>query len=130
MLFDVQNVGATRAALIGLGEIRDGDRPNIVLIAGGDGKGADFRPLEEVVDRFAKAVILIGRDGPVLGAALGERVPQHAAATMAEAVQLAAGLAAPGDLVLLSPACASFDMYDNFSARGEDFSRCVEALAA
>ncbi len=124
------NVGATRAALIGLGEIRDGDRPHIVLIAGGDGKGADFRPLEEVVDRFAKAVILIGRDGPVLGAALGERVPQHAAATMAEAVQLAAGLAAPGDLVLLSPACASFDMYDNFSARGEDFSRCVEALAA
>ncbi len=124
------NVGATRAALIGLGEIKSGEEPHIVLIAGGDGKDADFSPLAEVVARFAKAVVLIGRDGPLLGAALGARVPHHNASSMAEAVTLAAQLAAPGDLVLLSPACASFDMYENFSARGDDFSRCVEAIAA
>ena len=124
------NVGATCAALVGLGETRRGDAPHIVLIAGGDGKGADFSPLAEVVARFAKAVVLIGRDGPQLAAALGDRVRQHSAASMAEAVALAADIATAGDLVLLSPACASFDMYDNFSARGEDFSRCVEALAA
>ena len=124
------NVGATRAALVGLGEIRPGKTPHIVLIAGGDGKGADFRPLADVVAEFAKAVVLIGRDGPELGAALGAEAALHSAASMSEAVALAAELAAPGDLVLLSPACASFDMYENFSARGEDFSRCVEALAA
>jgi UDP-N-acetylmuramoylalanine--D-glutamate ligase len=124
------NVGATCAALIGLGGIREADRPHIVLIAGGDGKDADFSPLAEVVERFAKAVILIGRDGPLLGAALGDRASCHTARTMSEAVALAAELAEAGDLVLLSPACASFDMYENFSARGDDFSRCVEVLAA
>ena len=124
------NVGATRAALIGLGEIRETNAPHIILIAGGDGKGADFGPLAEVVAQFAKAVVLIGRDGPRLEAVLNEGVSRHQASTMAEAVTLAAGLADSGDLVLLSPACASFDMYDNFSARGEDFSPCVEALAA
>jgi UDP-N-acetylmuramoylalanine--D-glutamate ligase len=124
------NVGATCAALVGLGDIRREQAPHIVLIAGGDGKGADFSPLAEVVARFAKAVVLIGRDGPQLAAALGDRVLKRSAASMQEAVELATDLAGPGDLVLLSPACASFDMYDNFSARGEDFSRCVEALAA
>ncbi len=128
------NVGATCAALIGLGEIRAQEAPHIVLIAGGEGKDADFGPLVAVIERFAKAVILIGRDGPLLDATLAgspaDQVPRHTAATMAEAVKLAAGLAEAGDLVLLSPACASFDMYQNFSARGDDFSRCVEALAA
>ena len=124
------NVGATCAALIGLGEISERDGPHIVLIAGGDGKGADFGPLADVVGRFAKAVVLIGRDGSLLGEALGDRVTRHFASTMAEAVPLAAELAERGDLVLLSPACASFDMYENFSARGDDFSRCVEVLAA
>ena len=124
------NVGATRAALIGLGEIRESAAPHIILIAGGDGKGADFSPLAGVVAQFAKAVVLIGRDGPELEAVLGGNIVRHTASTMAEAVMLAAGLAESGDLVLLSPACASFDMYDNFSARGDDFSRCVEALAA
>lgn len=128
------NVGATCAALIGLGEVREQESPHIVLIAGGDGKDADFNPLAEVIGKFAKAVILIGRDGPlldeVLAAALGDRVPRYASETMAEAVKLAADMSVSGDLVLLSPACASFDMYENFSARGDDFSRCVEALAA
>lgn len=124
------NVGATCAALIGLGADRSTATPHIVLIAGGDGKDADFSPLADVVARFAKAVVLIGRDGPLLGAALAAEPEQRAAASMVEAVALAAELAEPGDLVLLSPACASFDMYDNFSARGEDFGRCVEALAA
>lgn len=124
------NVGATRAALVGLGEIRESATPHIVLIAGGEGKNADFSPLAQVAEQFAKAVILIGRDGPLLNKILADRVSCHEAKTMSEAVHLAVRLSEAGDLVLLSPACASFDMFENFSARGDAFSRCVEALAA
>ena len=121
------NVGATRAALLGLG---DPAESRIVLIAGGDGKGADFSSLRDVVAQFVKALVLLGRDGPVLAEALQGCAAIHRADDMSEAVALAADLASSGDLVLLSPACASFDMYENFSARGRDFSRAVEALAA
>lgn len=124
------NVGATEAALIGLGHTLPADRPHIVLIAGGDGKGADFRVLADVVGRFVKALVLLGRDAPAMQAALGEQTETHRVADMDEAVALAAGIARPGDLVLLSPACASLDMYRNFAARGDHFTRAVEALAA
>lgn len=124
------NVGATEAALVGLGTTLPGDAPHIVLIAGGDGKGADFRALADVVGRFVKALVLLGRDAPALQAALGEQTDTHRVNDMDEAVRLAAQLAARGDLVLLSPACASLDMYRNFAARGDHFARAVEVLAA
>lgn len=124
------NVGATLAALAGLGAGHADAEPHIILIAGGDGKDADFSPLADAVGRFVKALVLIGRDAPLLKQALADQAESHDAASMAEAVRLASRLAGPGDLVLLSPACASFDMYANFSARGDDFRQCVEALAA
>ncbi|MBV8620426.1 MAG: UDP-N-acetylmuramoyl-L-alanine--D-glutamate ligase [Curvibacter sp.] len=120
------NVGATVAALQGLGADR-----RVVLILGGDGKGQDFSPLGEPVRRFARAVVLIGRDGPQIGAALaGSGVPCESADSMAQAVALATGLAQAGDAVLMSPACASFDMFDNYEHRARVFCEAVQALAA
>jgi len=119
------NVGATAAALLGLGVDR-----RIVLIAGGEGKGQDFGPLAEPVGRYARAVVLIGRDAPILRAALeGTGVPLLDAASMDEAVLLAARRARPGDAVLLSPACASFDMFRDYAHRAEVFRGAVQALA-
>jgi len=119
------NVGATAAALLGLGVDR-----RIVLIAGGEGKGQDFGPLAEPVGRHARAVVLIGRDAPILRAALeGTGVPLLDAASMDEAVLLAGRGARPGDAVLLSPACASFDMFRDYAHRAEVFRSAVEALA-
>jgi UDP-N-acetylmuramoylalanine--D-glutamate ligase len=116
------NVGATVAALRGLG------RP-AVLIAGGDGKGQDFSPLKPAVAEHARAVVLIGRDAGKIAEALeGSDVPLLAAADMAEAVHLAADEAQPGDAVLLSPACASFDMFRNYAHRAEVFVDAVRAL--
>ncbi len=119
------NVGAALAALEGLG---DPARRNLVLIAGGDGKGADFRPLAPAVGRYVKALVLIGRDGPRMAAELAGAAPIERATDMAEAVAVATRLAAAGDTVLLSPACASLDMYRNFAARGDAFAAAVEAL--
>ena len=105
------------------------DHPSVLIVdvdCTADGQGT----CQRMGVQGYPTTVLIGRDGPLLGAALATEPEQRAAASMAEAVALAAELAEPGDLVLLSPACASFDMYDNFSARGEDFGRCVEALAA
>ncbi len=124
------NVGATLAALAGLAAVQAAPEPRIILIAGGEGKNADFSPLADTVRRFVKAVVLIGRDAPILKRVLSGSVECHEAQNMQDAVGLASQLARPGDLVLLSPACASFDMYANFGARGDDFSQCVEALAA
>ena len=127
------NVGATQAALLGLSDAAAADDRRIVLIAGGDGKGADFAPLVETAARFVKALVLLGRDAPRLAEAFADhRSVQvvHRVQNMRQAVELAAGLAEAGDLVLLSPACSSLDMYPNFAARGDDFSRAVEALAA
>ncbi|MEW8048165.1 MAG: UDP-N-acetylmuramoyl-L-alanine--D-glutamate ligase, partial [Candidatus Thiodiazotropha sp.] len=101
-----------------------------VLIAGGDCKDADFTPLAPVVEETARAVILIGRDASALESALAGRVRTEHAASLETAVARAAELAQPGDRVLLSPACASFDMFRNFEARGEAFIQAVEALPA
>ena len=119
------NVGATVAALQGLGQDR-----RLVLIAGGEGKGQDFSPLAAVVARHTRAVVLIGRDAALLRQALqGGGVPLIEAASMLDAVQRAAEQAQAGDAVLLSPACASFDMFDHYVQRGEAFAQAVQALA-
>jgi UDP-N-acetylmuramoylalanine--D-glutamate ligase len=121
------NLGATIAALEGMHPERGDSRT--LLIAGGDCKGADFTSLAPVVQRTARAVILIGRDAPMLEAVLQGRVELVHAGSLAEAVELAARSGRPGDRVLLSPACASFDMFRNFEARGEAFIQALEALA-
>ena len=118
------NVGATVAALHGLGVDR-----RVVVILGGDGKSQDFAPLAEPVSRFARAVVLIGRDAPVL-----REVLQHCgvqlldAASLEEAVQLCSKHAHSGDAVLLSPACASMDMFRNYAHRAEVFVSAVNHL--
>ncbi|HLD67971.1 MAG TPA: UDP-N-acetylmuramoyl-L-alanine--D-glutamate ligase [Pseudomonas sp.] len=120
------NVGAALAAIEGLGADIDG---KLLLIAGGDGKGADFAALAAPVARHCRAVLLIGRDAERLAAALGEAVPLIRLASLEQAVEKAAELAQVGDAVLLSPACASLDMFKNFEERGRLFARAVEALA-
>ena len=122
------NPGATIAALDGL--VPPGAAGLVVLIAGGDGKGADFAPLGPAVERTARAVVLIGRDAPLIAAVLEGRAPLVRAADMADAVAKAAKLAQPGDCVLLSPACASFDMFDDYAHRGRVFAEAVRRLAA
>ncbi len=119
------NVGAALAAIEGLGADIAG---KLLLIAGGDGKGADFSALRAPVQRFCRAVLLLGRDAERLGAALGEGVPQVRVASLDEAVQRSAELARAGDAVLLSPACASLDMFRNFEERGRLFAQAVGGL--
>jgi UDP-N-acetylmuramoylalanine--D-glutamate ligase len=117
------NVGASVAALEGFAD-------PVVLIAGGDGKGQDFAPLASAVKRHARAVVLIGRDAARIEAALKETgTPLHRAATLEEATLEAFHLAREGDAVLLSPACASFDMFRNYGHRGDVFAQAARALA-
>lgn len=117
------NVGATVAALDGLAQ-------KIVLIAGGDGKGQDFAPLVAPVARWCRAVMLIGRDAPAIRDTLAETgVPLADHATLESAVHAAADLAEPGDAVLLSPACASLDMFRNYAHRADVFRAAVDAIA-
>ncbi len=116
------NVGAALAAIEGLGADLCG---KLVLIAGGDGKGADFLPLHAAVARYCRAVVLLGRDAGLLRQALAGTVPLQEARSMADAVQQARQLAMPGDAVLLSPACASLDMFRNFEERGRVFAAAV-----
>ncbi|MEO8248034.1 MAG: UDP-N-acetylmuramoyl-L-alanine--D-glutamate ligase [Burkholderiales bacterium] len=119
------NVGATVAALLGLGAER-----RLVVILGGDGKGQDFAPLARPVSRHARAVVLIGRDGPLIRSVLeGTGVELIDAASMEQAVELAADHAKPTDAVLMSPACASFDMYRNYEHRAEVFRAAVSTIA-
>ena len=117
------NPGATVAALAGL--VPDPARGKAVLIAGGDCKDADFSLLPAAVRRAARAVVLIGRDADDIAAVLTDTVPLHRAADMDDAVRQAAALAAPGDCVLLSPACASFDMFNDYRHRGQVFAEAV-----
>ena len=113
------NVGSTVAALNGFTQ-------PVVLIAGGDGKGQDFGPLSEPVRRRARAVVLIGRDREQIAAAIaGSGVPVKRAGDMDEAVRLALAASRSGDAVLLSPACASYDMFSNYGHRGEVFAAAV-----
>jgi UDP-N-acetylmuramoylalanine--D-glutamate ligase len=117
------NVGSTVAALAGLAR----GTAKVVLIAGGEGKGQDFSPLKDAVARAARAAVLIGRDAPLIEAAIaGAGVPILRAGSMEEAVSLAGGAARSGDAVLLSPACASFDMFRDYKHRGEVFRAAVE----
>lgn len=120
------NVGACVAALEGLG---DGER-NIALIAGGDGKGASFADLAAAVRRHVSCAVLIGRDAGRIEHALRGHTRTTRAVDMADAVRSARAAAGRGGIVLLSPACASFDMYANFEARGEAFATAVRQLAA
>ncbi|WP_207883771.1 UDP-N-acetylmuramoyl-L-alanine--D-glutamate ligase [Pseudomonas sp. 30_B] len=120
------NVGAALAAIEGLGADIDG---KLVLIAGGDGKGADFSDLRSPVEQHCRAVVLLGRDAERVGAAIGNAVPKVRVNTLDEAVEHAADLALPGDAVLLSPACASLDMFKNYEERGRLFAKAVEELA-
>jgi UDP-N-acetylmuramoylalanine--D-glutamate ligase len=117
------NVGATVAALSGLSQ-------SVVLIAGGDGKGQDFSPLAAPVSARARAVVLIGRDAGAIARALGGcGVPLKRARSMEEAVEEAFRASRPGDAVLLSPACASYDMFRNYVHRAEAFAAAVAMLA-
>jgi UDP-N-acetylmuramoylalanine--D-glutamate ligase len=123
------NVGATLAAVNGLGAER-----RLVVILGGDGKGQDFTPLAAPLARHARAVVFIGRDAPLLRAAVqdalrGAGVPLHDAGELTAAVPLAAELAQSGDAVLMSPACASLDQFRNYVQRAEVFVAAVRELA-
>ncbi|GAA4648573.1 UDP-N-acetylmuramoyl-L-alanine--D-glutamate ligase [Kistimonas scapharcae] len=118
------NTGAAIAAIEGLGADIEG---KLVLIAGGDGKGADFSELCDPVNQYVKAVIAIGADGPRLAECLNGSTTLYAAESMYDAVTMAGEIAEAGDAVLLAPACASFDMFRSFEERGEVFAHLVEA---
>lgn len=119
------NVGATVAALTGLGVDR-----RVVVILGGEGKGQDFSPLAAPVARHARAVVLIGRDAPLIAAALeGTGVPLLHASSLSDAVQQATAQAHSGDAVLMSPACASFDMFKDYEHRARVFCEAVQTVA-
>jgi UDP-N-acetylmuramoylalanine--D-glutamate ligase len=117
------NVGATVAAIAGL------DGP-LVLVAGGDGKGQDFAPLGPACRGKVRQAVLIGRDAPRVAAALAQSCPVTFAGSMDEAVGAAAAIARPGDTVLLSPACASLDMFRDYAHRGDAFAAAVRGLPA
>ena len=124
------NVGATVAALQGLGKAFTGADQQILLIAGGDGKGQDFTPLAQPVSHYVCAVLLIGRDAPAVRAAIEPSgVPAFDLDDLPQAVRRAAGLARAGDAVLLSPACASLDMFTNYAHRAQVFVETVREIA-
>ena len=116
------NVGATLAAVSGVAQ-------PLVLIAGGDGKGQDFAPLKSALTGKARAVVLLGKDAALIEQALGGAMPVKRVKDMEAAVSAAAELAKPGDLVLLSPACSSLDMFENFEHRGRVFAAAVRRHA-
>lgn len=119
------NVGATLAAIAGLGPAQAG---RIVLLAGGVGKGADFAPLAGPMARYGREAILFGTDAPRLAAALQDSVAVTRVVDLEAAMQRAREVAEPGDCVLLSPACASLDQFPNYLARGEAFRQWVQRL--
>lgn len=124
------NVGATVAALQGLGAGRRDGHKHLVLIAGGDGKGQNFSPLAEPVASYVHTVLLIGQDAAAISAALVTTGAELLACTsLEEAVQRAAASAQTGDIVLLSPACASMDMFKNYAHRAQVFIDAVKAIA-
>ena len=115
------NIGACVAALQGYAR-------KVVLIAGGDAKGADMNELTPAIKEKAKSVVLMGKDAGLIKQALNDCVPVYSADNMTQAVQIAAGLADAGESVLLSPACASLDQYKNYQDRGDKFTKAVLAL--
>jgi len=123
------NVGATCAAISGM--LKQGKPQKVVLIAGGEGKGQDFTPLREAILHHARAVVLIGRDAPKIQQVLHNlQLPVVDAVDLTAAVHIAKTLAEEGDAVLLSPACASFDMFRNYEHRAEVFVEAVKAMEA
>ena len=118
------NVGATEAAILGLGEVGS----KIVLIAGGQGKGADFTLLRALAQKFLRGVVLLGEDAQLISAALGGVVEEVMVDDMESAVARASKIAQIGDSVLLSPACASFDQFSGFEDRGNRFKNAVNAM--
>lgn len=119
------NVGATLAAINGLGAAIPG---KVILIAGGVGKGQDFKPLSPALAQYGKALVLIGEDAPKIDAAVNAFIQKRYASTLIEAVKEAQAQASTGDAILLSPACASFDMFKHYEDRGEQFMAAVTAL--
>lgn len=119
------NVSSSLAGIAGLGDALQG---KLILIAGGQGKQQDFSPLRAPIAKFARAVILLGQDAPLIEAALQGVTPILHATDLNQAVYLAQQTAQSGDAVLLSPACASFDMFKNFEHRGDVFIEAVQAL--
>lgn len=117
------NVGASLAAIVGA------DRP-LVLIAGGDAKGQDFSGFADALTKKAHHAVLLGKDASKIETAINGRIPVVHATSMADAVAKAAAVANSGDMVLLSPACSSLDMFANYEARGDAFARAVRELAA
>jgi len=133
------NVGATVAALNGLGKAFTGGNQRLLVILGGDGKGQDFGPLAEPMARYARAALLIGRDAPQIRAALEQNAREHGTrlpyavedcgTDLPQAVKRASELAQAGDAVLLSPACASMDMFKNYAHRAQVFIDTVRDIA-
>lgn len=124
------NVGATVAALKGLGSGRQNAEPHLILIAGGDGKGQDFSPLADPVAKYARAVFLIGKDaGAIRKALAASGVDLTDCTTLEVATEQAAAVARSGDAVLLSPACASLDMFRNYAHRAQVFVDTVREIA-
>jgi UDP-N-acetylmuramoylalanine--D-glutamate ligase len=122
------NVGATLAAIEGLGAAIELKKGKLALILGGQGKGQDFRPLRDAIQKYVKNVILIGEDAAIIEQAIqGTTIIQHAD-TLKAAVELAQTFTQAEDVVLLSPACASFDMFKSYNDRGHQFVACVNAL--
>jgi len=119
------NVGATIAAISGLLPTLSASN-KLILIAGGDGKGADFSPLKTLLNTDAVALITLGKDGDKIAELRPSSIPVD---SIQAAVTFASGYANPGDMVLLSPACASLDMFKNFSERGEVFITCINQLS-
>jgi UDP-N-acetylmuramoylalanine--D-glutamate ligase len=119
------NIGATISAINGIGGSMQG---KIVLIAGGQGKGADFHELAQPIADYVRSIVLIGEDADKIEAALAHVVPIVRASSLDTAVQMAKEQAKPGDVVLLSPACASLDMFRDFNHRGEQFTSLVGGL--
>ena len=121
----VTNIGATISAITGIGEVMQG---KIVLIAGGQGKGADFSDLSAAVAKYVRCIVLIGEDADKIESALTPIVPIERATSLEAAVARSKDRAKPGDVVLLSPACASLDMFRDFNHRGELFNSLVHRL--
>ncbi len=120
------NVGATVAAIEGLGSTIAG---KLIVILGGVGKGQNFKPLHDPLARYARAVVLMGIDAPAIASCLPKGLAYHHVDSMALAVNTARSMAVAEDVVLLSPACASFDMFTDYHDRGRQFVKAVEALA-
>jgi UDP-N-acetylmuramoylalanine--D-glutamate ligase len=123
------NIGATLAAIDGLGAAIEAKGGKVAIILGGQGKGQDFTALRDALSKYAKVAVLIGEDRPMIEKAVAGTTQLLHAETLQQAVELCQQQTAVNDVVLLSPACASFDMFKGYSERGHQFVNCVNALA-